>query len=135
MYNNCLKLQAQTISLFLNWIFRFLTLFISKWPINAKIFSCRLNGRPTLNSVCVSIIGRTFKNYFNNFPIVSFRFFFTYFQSGRWLYGLFYVLNWNERIIFMAFNYFVSVLVMKLGIMLQNMKRDSKTSKRNFKLE
>lgn len=50
------------------------------------------------------------------------RFVYTYFQSGRWLYGLFQVLNWYERIFFMVFNYGASVVVMKLGMLLQKAK-------------
>lgn len=53
-------------------------------------------------------------------------FIFTYYECGRWLYGLFYVLNWQERICFMILNYVAVVTIMKIGHFLQYFKRNYK---------
>jgi len=49
-------------------------------------------------------------------------FFYTYYQCGRWLYGLFYVFSWEERTYFMIMNYVCVVAAMKAGFVLQNYK-------------
>lgn len=73
--------------------------------------------------------------FYLTISICAFRFFYTYYQSGRWIYGIFYVLNWNERILLMAFNYFAAILVMKFGIMLQDKKQETNPLEHRFKLE
>lgn len=46
----------------------------------------------------------------------------TYYVYGRFIYPLFHVLNWSERIIFVIATYLVTVLVMKLGLVIEKYK-------------
>ncbi|KAJ8966772.1 hypothetical protein NQ314_003321 [Rhamnusium bicolor] len=68
----------------------------------------------------------TFKSAFIGLTILSgiyqLLFFITYFKSGRWIYGLFNIFSWTERIAFMCSNYLFTVIVMKIGIKIQNFK-------------
>ncbi|KAL1501787.1 hypothetical protein ABEB36_007050 [Hypothenemus hampei] len=50
-------------------------------------------------------------------------FFTTYFVYGRFVYGLFHIFNWPERILFIFLNYCGSVCVMKLGLSIEHFKR------------
>ncbi|XP_066254890.1 androgen-dependent TFPI-regulating protein-like [Euwallacea similis] len=56
-------------------------------------------------------------------------FFLSYFVYGRFMYGLFHVFNWPERIGFILLNYFATVMVMRLGIAIEDFKYRKRGSK------
>ncbi|XP_030758719.1 androgen-dependent TFPI-regulating protein-like [Sitophilus oryzae] len=58
-------------------------------------------------------------------------FFVTYFTYGRWIYGLFHVFTWPERIFFILFNYCFSIVIMKIGIAIENFKYTLRRTKIN----
>ncbi|KAJ8925624.1 hypothetical protein NQ315_009468, partial [Exocentrus adspersus] len=45
-----------------------------------------------------------------------------YFSCGQWIYGIFYIFTWPERIAFMLSNYVFVVMVMKAGLKIQSLK-------------
>nr|XP_022913846.1 androgen-dependent TFPI-regulating protein-like [Onthophagus taurus]XP_022913858.1 androgen-dependent TFPI-regulating protein-like [Onthophagus taurus] len=55
-------------------------------------------------------------------------FFFTYYQTSRWLYGMFAVLSWPERLIFMAFNFLLSVILIRISMVIQRNIHQKKLS-------
>ncbi|XP_018562398.1 androgen-dependent TFPI-regulating protein-like [Anoplophora glabripennis] len=68
----------------------------------------------------------TFKSAFIGLTILSTiyntTFLCVYFSSGKWIYGLFYIFSWPERIAFMCSNYLFTVMIMKAGIKIQSLK-------------
>ncbi|KRT86619.1 hypothetical protein AMK59_12, partial [Oryctes borbonicus] len=46
-------------------------------------------------------------------------YFLTYYQSSRWLYKVFYIFNWPERVAFVVGIYLVSALILWLGVIIQ----------------
>lgn len=71
---------------------------------------------PTFKEGCVglTVLGMV---YFTVFSI-------TYVQFGRWIYGIFYVLNWPQRIIYVLFTNALGYVFLKVGLEIQRYRNE-----------